>query len=424
MRTFAYKGFDAAGRARAGLVEALELKDAREKLIRQGVFAEDVSDSVLARGKSRRGGLKVAGRAAMYRQLAVLLKSGMTLVASLDILIESPDAESDPGLLAAVRDRLRGGQSFADALSGVTQNVTRNVTRASRPQEEKSGRDARFTSTLSAFEHAIVQAGERTGNLDTVLDQLAGYLDEQEALAAGLRSAMMYPVMVCILAVLVAVGMLGFVVPSLAKMFVESRIELPALTRVVVWMSKYIWIFAAVFAAVVWLVVTELRRRWRTPALRERIEQRAFTALWIGRGMRLMCGVRFARTMSLLLRGGVPLVDGMELSGRATGSAWIARLLAEEAEHVRHGRTFSQSLRRVPPLGGLLASWVQAGEASGSLDTLLHTAAERMQQQWTKFLNNAMNVIGPAMILLVGAFVLVIALAILLPILSLSSGIH
>ena len=137
-----------------------------------------------------------------------------------------------------------------------------------------------------------------------------------------------------------------------------------------------------------------------------------------------MCGVRFARTMSLLLRGGVPLVDGMEIAGRATGSNWIARLIKDESDQVRHGRSFSQSLRHIPPLGGLLSSWIQAGEASGSLDTLLHTAAERMQQQWTKFLNNALNLIGPILILLVGAFVLIIALAILLPILSLSSGIH
>lgn len=417
MRTFAYRGFDAAGRATRGLVEALELKDAREKLIKQGVFAEDVHDSTEAptdaRGAMR--GLKLAARAAMYRQLAVLLKSGLPLAAALDVLIQSPDADANPALLAAVRDRLRGGASFADALG--------YGAGASSPAERRPGQDAP-APYLSAFEHAIVQAGEKTGNLDGVLEQLAGYLEEQQTLSDGLRSAMMYPVLVIALAVFVAVGMLGFVVPSLAKMFTESRIELPALTRGIVWLSHHFWIFAVVSGLGTWILWVALRRRWHARASREAMERRLFTAPWLGRGMRLMSGVRFARTMSLLLRGGVPLVDGMEIAGRATGSAWITRMLADEAEHVRHGRSFSQALRQVPPLGGLLASWIQAGEASGSLDTLLHTAAERMQQQWTKFLNNALNLAGPLLILLVGAFVLLIALAILMPILSLTQGIR
>lgn len=420
MRTFSYKGFDATGRAMRGLIEAHEPKDAREKLIKQGVFAEDLRDSVEAQADSRsaKAGLKLAARAAMYRQLAVLLKSGLPLAAALDVLIQSPDSDANPALLAAVRDRLRGGQSFADALS-----ERREVT-PSPSRDGKTVGDGLTPGRISAFEHAIVQAGEHTGNLDAVLEQLAGYLEEQQTLADGVRSAMMYPVLVIALAIFVAIGMLGFVVPSLAKMFTESRIALPALTRGVVWVSRYVWAFAAVKLTILWVLWTLLQRGWHTAESREGMERRGFNAPWLGRGVRLMCGVRFARTMSLLLRGGVPLVDGMEIAGRATGSVWLARLLKEEAEHVRHGRSFSQALRRVPPLSGLLASWIQAGEASGSLDTLLHTAAERMQQQWTKFLNNALNLIGPLLILLVGAFVLLIALAILLPILSLSSGIH
>jgi len=419
-----------------GLVEALDPKEAREKLFKQGVFAEEVRDSTEAPADSRgaKRGLNLAARAAMYRQLAVLLKSGLPLAAALDVLIQSPDAETNPALLAAVRDRLRGGASFADALGGGRASE-RAAARSDGPDASRdksfamaiangAGVNAPSISHLSAFEHAIVQAGEKTGNLDGVLEQLAGYLEEQQTLSDGLRSAMMYPVLVIALAVFVAVGMLGFVVPSLAKMFVESRIDLPALTRGVIWLSRNFWIFAVLGALAAWVIGSIIRRRWRAPESREVMEQRIFTLPWLGRGVRLMCGVRFARTMSLLLRGGVPLVDGMEIAGRATGSVWLSRMLKDEAEHVRHGRSFSQSLRQVPPLGGLLASWIQAGEASGSLDTLLHTAAERMQQQWTKFLNNALNLVGPLLILMVGAFVLLIALAILLPILSLTQGIR
>lgn len=398
MKTFSFRGLDATGRAKKGLVEASDAKEAREKLLRGGVYVEHLADAQSS-GGSRGRGLKLEERIAVFRQLAVLLRSGLPLAAALDVVIEAPDTGWDATLLAGIRDRLRGGSSFAAAL-------------------------AAEGDSLSSFQQAIVQAGERTGTLDVVLDQLAGYLEEQRELSDGIREAMLYPVMVVVLAVLVAVGMLGFVVPTLAKMFAESRIELPALTRAVIWISRHFWEFAAVLAVLVWTGVAWVRRNWRDPVRREAIEQRLVRLRWIGRGLRLMWGVRFARTMSLLLRGGVTLVEAMELAGQATGSRWIARSVSEQAERVRHGVAFSDALRAVPPMSGLLASWVKAGEASGSLDTLMHTAAERMQQQWKGFLQRITNLIGPVMILAVGGFVLLIALAILLPILSLTRGIQ
>ena len=118
MKTFAYRGYDGAGRAMRGLIEAHEPKEAREKLIKQGVFAEELKDSAESGGGGGRRGFGLAVRAATYRQLAVLLKSGLPLAAALDVLIQSPDGEVDPALLAGTRDRLKAGQSFADALKG------------------------------------------------------------------------------------------------------------------------------------------------------------------------------------------------------------------------------------------------------------------------------------------------------------------
>ena len=397
MRTFAYRGFDAAGRTARGLIEALDIKEAREKLSARGILPESVEDAATAAPSGRsRVKLDLADRSAVFRRLGVLLASGLPLASALDVLVQSPERPGSERILASVRDRIRGGQSLAEAL-------------------------AQSSPEVSRFELAVVRAGERAGNLDHVMEQLANYLDEQCVLRDGLRSAMMYPLFVIGLAVLVAAGMFGFVVPSLMKFFHESGVPLPLLTRIVMKLANTFPIWGTMAAAAGVAAWISIRRRYRNREGREPIEMRLFGSRLLGRPLALSCAVRFARTMTLLLRGGVPLVDAMEMSGAATGSVWLERMLREEADHVRHGRSFADALQAVPPLAPHLAGWVRAGEASGQLDRLLHAAGDRLQQQWTTYLQRTLSLIGPVLVVIVGLFVLLIALAILMPMLSLSS---
>jgi general secretion pathway protein F len=122
----------------------------------------------------------------------------------------------------------------------------------------------------------------------------------------------------------------------------------------------------------------------------------------------------------MLLRGGVPLVEALAIAGRATGSAWITATTAQGAEKVKHGASIAAALRTIEPLNLALPAWVQAGEAGGNLDALLDHAADRFQQQWDRLMTRSMALIEPALIIIVGVFVLLIALAILLPILTMN----
>jgi len=140
----------------------------------------------------------------------------------------------------------------------------------------------------------------------------------------------------------------------------------------------------------------------------------------LGRGYLLLANLRCARTLAILLRGGVGLVDALPLAGRATGSAWIARLAAEEAEAVRHGSSLADAIRRIPPLAEVLPAWIQAGEASGALDRLLDTAGSAMQHRWDRFVTRTLSWLEPALIFAVGGFVLLVVLSVLLPIISLN----
>lgn len=400
MPTFRYRGFDSTGRARHGFLDALDLKDAREKLSTRGVLAEQVDPVSGAQARPRRrdrNAFGVSARAAFYRELGALVKAGIPLVGALDLLLETPEQERQAGRIALLRDRIREGQTLARGLTEASHQV-------------------------STFERAAVEAGERSGHLDTTLEQLADYLESQARLREGLTSALLYPALVIVLAFVVAVGLLGFVMPMLSGLFKDSGVALPLLTRVLLAASRGLPVLLPALVVVLFLGGWGWRRAWRDPEFRMRWLRRLDRIPLYRTGARTLSSLRFARTLVLLLRGGVSAVDALDLAGQATGNAWVEDMIRQQAEAVRHGTSLSQAIRAVSPLESL-SGWIKAGEASGDLTALLDKAADRLQQRWQTYLARTMSLLEPALILLVGAFVLMVALAILLPVLSLNQAV-
>jgi len=399
MKTFEYRGYDENGRLQKGLTEAVDLKDARERLAGAGVFAERLraaGEQGVGRLAARRARLAPQVRSLVYRELGTLLAAGLPLVQALDILVQSPELGTARPPLAGVRDRIREGASLAEAL----QQAARN---------------------LHPFERAVIEAGERSGATDTLLDQLAGYLEQQQQLRERLGTAMIYPSIVVLFAILVAVILLGFVMPPLGKVLAQTGHRVPVLTRAMLLAGRIAII--AVPAALV-LICTGLfwiRRKRRTDAaFAARFDSALFRVPLLGKAYALLVNIRFSRTLAILLRGGVSVVEGIGLAGRATGSVWVAQRCEQQADAVRHGNSPAEALRRVPPLSSSLPGWIQAGEASGNLAGFLQNAAQRYERQWARFLARFLALIEPILILLVGAFVLLITLAILLPVLQLN----
>jgi type II secretory pathway component PulF len=164
-----------------------------------------------------------------------------------------------------------------------------------------------------------------------------------------------------------------------------------------------------------------LKQRMATePALRYRLDQWVFQTPLVGRGYTIAVNLRCARTLSILLQGGVGLVDAMALAGRSTGSAWVAHLMQAEAESIRHGSSLADAMRRIPPLARSLPAWIQAGEASGALERLLDTAGNAYQHQWNRYVSRTLSWLEPVLIISIGIFVLLVTLSVLLPIISLN----
>lgn len=394
MKTFEYKGYTASGATRKGLIEAMHPKAAREQLARDGILVDRLS---LSGARAKR--MTAETRGILYRELAALLAAGSPLVSALDMLIATPEMRGIEGILGTVRDQIREGSSLAAALS---------TSRAA----------------ISRFEKAAIAVAERAASLESVLIQLADFIDAHEEMRARIQQAMIYPMLVLGLGICVAVVMLGLLLPRTQRIMGTLQGEMPFLTRAMLAVGDGIWPWGLVALGLLVLAVAWWRRRVRGSAdLLLKHDHRLFRLPIVGRGYTLLVAIRFARTLGILVRSGVPLVDGVPLAGRATGSPWLESLAESETEALRHGETLANTMRRITPLATLLPGWVEVGEASGSLADLLDRAAARCQAQWDRYLSRTLALLEPALLLIVGGFVLLITLSVLLPVFSLSTSI-
>lgn len=396
MKTFQYRGYDRQGAGVRGILEAPDLKAAREMLARKEILA----DSILAvTSLSSRSGRAVFGaeiRAVFYHELGVLLDAGVPMVQALTLIVQSPELGPAQGLLGGVRDRVREGAGLALALGEL--------------------------KTVQDFETAVLEAGEKAGALGAVLTRLSGFIQEQQALRDRVKAAMIYPLIVLTFALLMAIVLLGFVIPSAARILtVDAGIRLPVLTQVMIGVGRVLLWGVIPFFALVALGVWLLRRKFQAGGpWREPLDRWLFRLPLIGPARGLVANLRFCRTLALLLKGGAPLLSSLELAGRATGSVWIAGLTRQGLEELRQGTSLADVLRGIAPLNESLPGWVQTGEASGALDRMLETAGDHYQHRWNRSVTRLLSWLEPVLILLIGAFVLVVVLSVLLPVLALN----
>ena len=401
MTTFDYKGFDAAGRAQSGLIEAADPKDARKRLAARGILPESLqaAGGSAARRAAPKSAFVADVRTMFYRELAALLGSGVALVPALDVILQAPELDQARTLLAAVRDAVREGRPLNAALAAASPRVT-------------------------PFEQSVMEVGERTGGMAEALERLAGFLEEQEKLREKLATALLYPAVVVSLAVVIGGLVLAFMLPLVGRMFAEAHLELPLLTRVLLASGRALGGALLLLAAVGVVGVAIFRRRWRTDAaLRLRVDRKLFSIPLVGAGWRNLASLRFVRVLGLLLERGVGLIESVPLAGRASGSAWLADCARRETEAMGQGKPLVEVIRGIRPLHPSLAAWVQAGEAGGNLIGLLDNAAQRFQQRWERLASRGMLVLEIGLTVAVGLFVALIALAVLLPVLQMNKGI-
>lgn len=387
MSTFSYKAYDGRGKTVRGLLEANSLKDARKSVTQKGLLIADIRPV-----QGRRLAARVLAK--ICRQLSTLLLAGLSIPQALQVMM----SEMPVSFLAVLRDCLAAGGSFCTAW-----------------REAAGGQNTDFAE-------ALLLAGEKSGTLPAALAGLAQHVEEQVKLREKILTAMLYPCLVLLMAVVVMFCMFVVVLPQFGSLLLESKIQLPLATRWLFTLTRPLAFFCVFGLGGCVLGVVWGRQLLRSrPAWRLAWDERLFALPLWGRAYDHLVAYRFARTLSLLLRGGVPLVEALFISGRVTGNKWLEERIVSEAERVRVGYPLATAIGEIEPFAKVLTSWFQAGTAGGDLAELLAKAAEYEQGQWETTLTRLTNALEPAVILVVGGLVLLLALALLLPVMAMNN---
>ena len=397
MEGFRYEALDVTGRTVSGVVQADTARQARAQLRAQGLFPSAVKPAQLRNRVHQpwARGLSSSELSLVTRQLATLLGSGLTMEQSLSALIEEASEPVTRDVLGGVKAEVIAGLSLARSLG-------------------------HYEKSFPAFYQALVNGGEESGSLPTVLLHLADYLDARQALRQKTSLALLYPALVTVVAIMIVAGLLIYVVPQVVQVFQQSRQTLPLLTRALIVISdilQHAWPY--LLLTTIGLVLTA-RYAMRQDHLRRRWHQALLQLPWLGSLIRSVNSARFASTLAILLGGGVPLLAALKSAAQAMGNMIMGEGVAGAMERVREGASLSQSLGETGQFPPLLIHLVASGEISGKLEQMLQRAAHLETQKTERRLAVFLTLIEPVMILLMGGVVLLIVLAILLPIIEIN----
>jgi len=398
---FAYRGLTSAGRTVQGVVDADSAKGARVRLRRDGIFPTEVneehsqaSSSLLSRRRGPR--MTAAELALVSRQLSTLLGAGVPVVEALAAIGEQSDRPVVTQVLSHVRDQVTQGSPLADAL-------------------------AEYPAIFPDLYVGMVRAGEAAGALDLVLERLATYTEAQTRLAAKLRNALAYPILMTVVSTGIVGFLLGFVVPRVTRIFADQKQTLPLLTRVLLGVSDAIasnwWLIVlALTGLVAWLLAARRRPSWRLW-----FDRKLLTLPVIGPIVTRIAVARFARTLATLLGNGIPLLAALEVASGVAGNSALAQAIDDARSAIREGQSIAAPLRQsglVPPL---VSHMIAVGERSGELEAMLGKVADGYEQEVESTLATLTAILEPATIVVMGGIVLFIVLAILLPIFEINA---
>ena len=399
MPAFAYQALDSTGKTQRGVLQGDTARAVRGSLRERGLnplSVEEVGEGTARNtGAFARRGIGGAELALLTRQLATLIGAGLPIDEALEALSEQAENERQRGMTAALRSRVMEGASLAQAMG-------------------------EFPESFPDIFRATVGAGEQSGKLDTVLEKLADYAEARDALKQKILAALAYPILLSIVALAVVAGLLTWVVPQIVGVFENLHQTLPLATRALMALSAFmrawgwlilILLIVAIVGARFALQRDSLRYRWHAFLLRVPL---------IGRLTRAANTARATRTLALLSESAVPLLDALGIAAQVVPNLPMREAMRRAAFKVREGSAFSRALGESGLFPPVALRLIASGERSGELSRMLGEAATQQQRELDRWLGALTSVLGPAVILLVGAMVLFIVLAILLPIFNLN----
>jgi general secretion pathway protein F len=412
MAVYEYRGLDAGGKAVTGIVDADTAKMARLRLRKQGLFPTDVREQ--QEGAARRGQSILDTQidvekyfqfvtkrdvSVMTQQLSTLIGAHVPMAEALSALVDQTEKAKLKVILSKVKERVNEGAALAEAM-------------------------AEHPRVFDDLYVQMVRAGERSGALAEVLKRLATYADSQVKLQGQIVSAIAYPVLLGLVGTLMLGGIFTFVIPRVRGLFeaMPGGLEaLPIVSRIVFFLGDFIvsawWlvpllIVAAVFGFRAWV---------RTPAGRARWDRFRLKVPLFGRLNRLVAVSRFCRTFATLLVSGVPIVSSLQIVEAVVGNTVIADVIGKATHNIQEGQSIAVPLRQSGEFPPLVTHMISIGEKTGELERMLTVVADTYEDQVESTISALTTMLGPAMILMIGGIVFLVAWGLLTPMMNISS---
>ena len=398
---FAWEGTDRAGRKTKGEITSKNAVVAKNDLRKQGITPTKVSKKGGGISALLSFGAKISpGDIALFtRQLATMMKAGVPLVQSIDIVADGVDNPAMKELIYKIRDDVSGGNSFASAIRGQPDHF-----------------DDLFCN--------LVDAGEQSGSLETMLQRLAEYKEKTEALKGKIKAAMNYPIAVLVVASVVSGLLLVKVVPQFEEIFAGFGAELPEFTQMVVNMSNFMqdwWFF--ICAGIAAVIYSYKAAHKRSKPLRDGQERFMLKLPVIGDILDKSCIARFARTLSTTFAAGVPLVDALESVSGAAGNIVYYNAIKKVKDDVSSGIQLNYSMKQAEVFPNMLIQMVSIGEESGALDSMLDKAATYYEEMVDNSVDGLTSLMEPIIMSFLGVVVGGLIIAMYLPIFSMGDAI-
>jgi type IV pilus assembly protein PilC len=401
MATFAYTGRTRGGDTVSGERTADSIEAATAALRREQVLVTKITPLKAKSESKPAGGVKgrrVAAKnlAVFTRQFSVMIDAGLPLVQCLDILGNQEEDKAFSRTILAVRGDVEAGSSLADAMK-------------------------RYPKSFDALYTNMIAAGEAGGILDTILKRLAVYIEKNVKLKAQVKSAMIYPIAVLVIAGAVVAVILWKVIPTFAALFAGLNAELPLPTRIVIAMSNGMVRFMPFIIVGIVAGVFGLRSYYATNGGRHLMDAIVLKAPILGMIMRKIAVARFCRTLATLISSGVPILDGLDITARTSGNAIVEDGISTTRKSIERGETISAPLRDTGVFPAMVTQMIGVGEATGALDTMLAKIADFYEDEVDTAVAGLLTLLEPVMIAFLGIVVGGIVISMYMPIFAMIS---
>ena len=402
MPTFAYSGRTRAGQTVSGERVADTMDAAVAALRRDQIMVTRIDQAkakaAAASKKAAKGGAKVPAKnlAIFTRQFSVMIDAGLPLVQCLDILGKQEPHKNFAAVILKVREDVEAGAALADAMK-------------------------KHPKTFDALYSNMIAAGEAGGILDTILKRLALYIEKAVKLKGEVKSAMIYPVAVILIAVVVVAAILWKVIPTFAQLFAGMGAQLPLPTRIVIAASDALVAYGWMVLIALGGIAYGIKSYYATEPGRRMIDGILLKAPILGNILRKVAVARFCRTLSTLMASGVPILDGLDITARTAGNAIIEDAIQVTRTSIERGETISSPLRETNVFPSMVVQMINVGETTGALDAMLSKIADFYEEEVDMAVAGLLTLMEPVLIAFLGVIVGGIVIAMYLPIFDLIS---